>query len=176
MMKREDSTLLIIDVQQRLMPAIDRADDVVGNAKRLIDAASILAVEIVFTEQNAEGLGGTVPGLIPGPKQTVLHKKHFDTTKEGEILSHLPEDRALIVAGCEAHVCVLQTVLGLRAAGRRVFIVSDAIGARSDHNKTAAVDRMQTHGAEVVTTEMVLFEWLQTSDHPNFKDVLHLVR
>lgn len=176
MIERENSSLLIIDLQQRLMPAIDRADIVVGNAKRLIDAAAILSVETVFTEQNAEGLGGTVPGLFPDAKPTILHKKHFDTTKEGEILSLIPADRGLVVAGCEAHVCVLQTVLGLRAAARRVFIVSDAVGARSDHNKMAALDRMQAHGAEVVTTEMVLFEWLQTSDHMHFKDVLHLVR
>lgn len=176
MIEPENSTLLIIDIQQRLMPAINGADAVVGNAKRLIDAASILSVETVVTEQNAEGLGGTVPGLFSDSKPTVLHKKHFDTTKEGEILSLVPADRALIVAGCEAHVCVLQTVLGLREAERRVFIVADAVGARSDHNKRAAIDRMRVHGAEVVTTEMVLFEWLQTSDHVHFKDVLHLVR
>lgn len=176
MIRADKSTLIVIDMQQRLMPAIENAQGVVANVKRLIDAASVLSIETLFTEQNADGLGPTVEGLTAGAKPTVFHKKHFDTTKEGELLQHLPTDRDLVVAGCEAHVCVMQTVLGLLAGKRRVFIVTDAIGSRLPHNKRAAIERMVAHGAEAVTMEMVLFEWLDTSDHPQFKDVLALIK
>jgi len=176
MIKREKSTLLVIDVQQRLMPVIEGADAVIGNARRLIDAASLLGVETFFTEQNADGIGHTVSELTDGRPATVLHKKHFDTTREGEILPLIADDREIVVAGCEAHVCVMQTVLGLLKAKRQVFLVADAVGARVQHNKLTAIDRMKAHGAEIVTTEMVLFEWLETSDHPRFKDVLKLIR
>lgn len=170
------STLVVIDVQQRLMPAINEADLIIGNIRRLIDAAVLLDVETIFTEQNADGIGHTLTELTDGRDATVLHKKHFDTTREGEILSRIPADRELVVAGCEAHVCVMQTVLGLLDDKRRVFIVTDAMGARFPHNKQAAIERMAHHGAEAVTMEMVLFEWLETSDHPKFKDVLSLIK
>jgi len=176
MIKRDNSTLLVIDVQQRLMPAIDGGEAVIQNVRRLIDAASLFEIKTIFTEQNADGIGHTVAELTDGIKANVLHKKHFDTTREGEILPLIPAERELVVCGCEAHVCVMQSVLGLLKAKRRVFLVSDAVGARVRHNKRAAVERMKLHGAEIVTTEMVLFEWLETSDHPRFKDVLKLIR
>lgn len=176
MMNRKNATLIVIDVQEKLMPAIDGAQGVISNARRLIDAAQLLDVETVFTEQNAGGIGHTVSELTDGSNAEVFHKKHFDTTREGEILAHIPSERELVVCGCEAHVCVMQTVLGLLGAKRHVFLACDAVGARFEHNKIAAIERMKTHGAEIVTTEMVLFEWLETSDHPRFKDVLKLIR
>ena len=176
MLKTENSSLLIIDLQTRLMPAINQEQTVLQNARRLIDAASILGVNTVFTEQNEKGLGPTVSELLTNNQTTVLHKQYFDTTREGEILSYLPTAHNLIVAGCEAHVCVLQTVLGLIQADRNIFVVEDATGARSADNKRVAINRMEAHGAEIVTTEMVLFEWLQTSEHEHFKAVLELVK
>lgn len=82
----------------------------------------------------------------------------------------------LVVAGCEAHVCILQTVLGLIDSGRRVFVVRDARGARRAENNEAALHRMYRHGAEIVTTEMVLFEWLGTAEHPQFHQAIALVK
>ena len=168
------STLLVVDFQARLMPVIEGADAAIGNARRLLDAAAKLEVPCVFTEQNPAGLGGTVEALsAPG---AVLPKMTFDATGSLGMLDHAPEDRAVVVAGCEAHVCVLQTVLGLLEAGRTVCVVRDAIGSRRIENKEAAVRRMERHGAEIVTSEMVVFEWLGTCEHPRFREVVALIK
>lgn len=167
------SLLLVVDVQSRLMPAIEAGDAAVANARRLVAAAGLLAVPVLFTEQNAGGLGPTVQALGP---VDVAHKMTFDATKAPGFLERLPADRDVVVAGCEAHVCVLQTALGLLARGRRVDVVRDAVGARRAESKEAALARMQAHGAGIVTTEMVVFEWLVTARHPRFREVVALVK
>ncbi|WP_299845267.1 isochorismatase family protein [uncultured Jannaschia sp.] len=171
---RNASTLLVIDFQGRLMPVIEDGDAVIRNARRLLDAAAKLDVPCLFTEQNSAGLGTTVEGLLaPGP---VLPKMTFDATRSPGLLDGIPAEQAVVVAGCEAHVCVLQTVLGLLKAGRSVHVIRDAIGSRRAENKEAAIRRMERNGAEVVTTEMVVFEWLETCEHPCFRDVVQLIK
>jgi nicotinamidase-related amidase len=171
------SLLLIVDVQTRLMPAIAGGEAVIANARRLVEAARLLGVPALFTEQNAGGLGPTVPELRPDPSLgAVAHKMTFDATRAEGFLGRLPEGHAVVVAGCEAHVCVLQTVLGLLAAGRRVHAVRDALGSRRDESREAALARMAAHGAEIVTAEMVAFEWLGTARHPRFRDIVRLVK
>lgn len=169
------STLLLIDFQSRLMPAIDQGAVAVANAKRLIDAAAIIGMPTVFTEQNAKGLGSTVAELAPNPS-ILAHKMTFDACRTPGFLERLGADHALVVAGCEAHVCVLQTVLGLLDNGRRVFLVRDALGSRRAENKETAIHRMERHGAEIVTTEMVVFEWLETAEHPRFREITTLIK
>ncbi len=169
------STLLLIDLQTKLMPAIDDAATDVINARRLIDAAAILGVPTFFTEQNARRLGPTVSELAPDPS-LIVHKMTFDACPAPDFLPRLSEGHAIVVAGWEAHVCVLQTVLGLLETGRRVFVVRDAIGSRRAESKETAVDRMAWHGAEIVTAEMVVFEWLKTAEHPRFREVAALIR
>ncbi len=170
------STLLVVDFQARLMPAIDQGAAAVANARRLIDAAALHDIPVVFTEQNARGLGPTVAELAPDPS-AVAHKMTFDACRTpGFLEERLPADRTLVVAGCEAHVCVLQTVLGLLERGRRVFLVRDAVGARRAESKETAIRRMERHGAEVVTTEMVVFEWLEAVEHPRFRQTLALIK
>ena len=174
-MDPKTSTLLVIDFQTRLMPAIDQGPAVVANARRLIDAAALLYVPVLFTEENAKGLGSTVPELSPDPA-TIAHKMTFDAVRTPGFLSMLAEGRNVVVVGCEAHVCVLQTVLGLLDAGRRVFVVRDALGSRRAESKETAINRMDRHGAEIVTTEMVIFEWIGTAEHPRFRQAVALVR
>lgn len=169
------STLLVIDFQAKLMPVIDQGATAVANARRLIDAAALFGVPALFTEQNAKGLGPTVTDLAPEPS-VLAHKMTFDACREPDFLPRIGEDHALVVAGCEAHVCVLQTVLGLLDNGRRVFLVRDALGARREENKETAIRRMERHGAEVVTTEMVVFEWLETAEHPRFREAIALIK
>ena len=171
---RETSTLLVIDIQTRLMPAIDQGDTVVANARRLIDAAAMVGVPTLFTEQNAKGLGPTVPELAGDPAHLV-HKMAFDACGDG-LIERLPADKALVVCGCESHICVLQTVLGLLDHGRKVFVVRDAVGSRRAESKETAVKRMERHGADIVTTEMVVFEWLQTAEHPRFREAAALIK
>ncbi len=172
---QRSSTLLVVDLQARLMPAIEGAAAVLANAKRLVEAARLLEVPVLATEQNPGGLGPTVPDLAPAPA-AVVPKMTFDAVRSAGFLDRLAAGHAAVVAGCEAHVCVLQTVLGLRAAGRAVYVVRDAVGARRPESKATALERMARHGAEIVTTEMVIFEWLGTAEHPRFRAALALIK
>jgi nicotinamidase-related amidase len=171
-----DAVLLLVDLQQRLVPALHGSETVVARAMRLAEAARLLDVPIGSTEQNPSGLGHTVAPLAAFPQLTVA-KTVFSATSAPGFATLLPPGTAeVVVAGCEAHVCVLQTVLELQEAGHRVAVVADAIGSRDPASVTAAVDRMARHGAEVVTSEMVLFEWLRDSTHPRFREVQKLLR
>ena len=173
--ERDRSALLIIDFQSRLMPAIDGGPGAVANARRLIEAAGIFAVPVVVTEQNAGGLGPTVPELRDAAARTE-HKMTFDGCRMPGFVERLPDRADLVVAGCETHVCVLQTVLGLLRAGRRVYAVRDAMGSRRAESKEAALRRMERNGAEIVTAEMVIFEWLGTADDSRLRQVIELIR
>jgi nicotinamidase-related amidase len=172
---RESSTLLVVDFQSRLMPAIEDGMAVVANARRLLSAAEMLQVPILLTEQNVNGLGSTVPELRSDTSRLV-HKMNFDACRTAGFLEAIADRHDLIVSGCEAHVCVLQTVLGLLRAGRRVYVVRDAVGSRRSENKETAIQRMERNGAEIVTTEMVVFEWLETAEHPRLRDMLTLIK
>ena len=174
LLNAKTATLVIVDFQSRLMPAIHDGTRMVENAKRLVDAAKLLAVPVLMTEQNPAGLGGTVPELADaGP---VITKMSFDSCAEPAFLEALAGDGELVLCGCEAHVCVGQTVLSLLEHKRRVVVVLDAIGSRAPESKEVALRRMERHGAEIVTTEMVVFEWLRTAAHPQFRPVSKLIR
>jgi nicotinamidase-related amidase len=167
------SALLLIDMQERLVPAIDGGKEMVANAARLGTAAGLLDVPVCATEQAPDKLGPTLAELTSYP-QLVLSKTIFGAASFPTLLP--PGAEEIVVAGCEAHVCVLQTVLGLVAARHRVLVVADAIGSRTTANRDAAINRMVRHGAEIVTTEMVLFEWLRDATHPRFREVQALIR
>lgn len=196
----EDSQLVLVDYQARLMPAIHEADQVVANAVRLAKIARLLQVPVWATEENPDGLGPTVDVLQPLVAGRVLSKMEFDATSvllprlapvakpQGGNARSLPKHlqkaapppaagrESLVLAGCEAHVCLLQTALGLLEAEQEVWIVTDACSSRSERNRDAAFDRLAGAGAELVTTEMVAFEWLRDAGHPRFKEVLTIVK
>jgi nicotinamidase-related amidase len=172
----EGSVLLLIDLQERLVPAIRDGDVVVARAVRLAEAARLLDVPVLVTEQYPAGLGSTVPPLAAYP-QAVLPKTTFSAAEDPALTALLPAGPGeIIVAGCEAHVCVLQTVLGLISQGHRVVLASDAVGSRDPADRAVALDRARQHGAEIVTSEMVLFEWLRDSRHPKFREVQKLLK
>jgi nicotinamidase-related amidase len=174
-MQADRSALVVIDFQTRLVPHMDGAADSVANAKRLIAAANILAIPVITTEQNSNGLGKTIPELS-SPTAVTVAKLSFGSCATPEFMRAIGPDRDLILTGCEAHICVLQTALGLREHGRRVYVVQDAIGSRRAESKQVALRRMAQHRVEIVTTEMVVFEWVRTSTHPNFKALSALIR
>jgi nicotinamidase-related amidase len=117
-----------------------------------------------------------VPPLAGYP-QAVMAKTTFSAARDPGFPALLPAGAGeIVVAGCEAHVCVLQTVLDLLAAGRRVVWAADATGSRDPADQAAAIDRARQHGAEIVTSEMVLFEWLRDARHPKFREVHKLLR
>jgi nicotinamidase-related amidase len=175
LMQANRSLLVLVDYQSRLIPSIHDAPAILANAKRLLAAAGLLGIPMIFTEQNAKGIGPTTSDLDTS-KRTVVAKKTFGSCATPAFVEAIGTYPDFILAGCEAHVCVAQTVLGLLDLGRRVFLVRDATGARTLESKETAISRMARHGADVVTTEMVIFEWLQSSDHPQFKAALALVK
>jgi nicotinamidase-related amidase len=174
--KPDECTLLLIDLQARLMPAIRDGDAVVRRCVQLATAARELGIHVIGTEQNPAGLGPLVAEIAP-LCETTLIKFHFSAPAEEGFLQRLPAGRdTLVVAGCEAHVCVFQTVAGLIESGRAVKWVADAVGSRHPHDRLSATERARALGADVVTTEMVIFEWLGTSQHAKFDRLLQLVR
>lgn len=172
--KAQQSVLLIIDLQERLLPAIDQGNAVIEHTARLTGVARRLNVPIILTEQYPQGLGPTAPaiaGLIR-PDET-LEKIHFSAVAEGNLLSHPTGQRQQwVICGTESHVCVQQTVLDLLAAGRQVSVVEEAVGSRQARDKTLALARMRQHGADIVSREMVAFEWLKQANTPEFRAVL----
>jgi nicotinamidase-related amidase len=173
---RDRSALLVIDFQQRLMPAIEEGAAAVANTRRLLQAAEMLRVLVLFTEHNAGGLGPTVAELADFAEGRLAHKITFDACRMSGFLDRLEDRRDVVVAGCEAHVCVMQTALGLLDAGRRLYLVRDAVASRRPESKETAITRLARHGAEIVTTEMVVFEWLGSAEHPRFRDVIALIK
>ena len=167
------SLLVLVDIQARLVPAIADAEAMIANARRLKDAAGILGVPVLLTEQNPDALGATVRELAGGE---TIAKMEFAVTRREGFLAHVPDGAEVILAGCEAHICVLQTALGLMAAGHPVRIVRDAVGSRRTENREAALARLAAHGADIVTTEMVVFEWIGTAAHPRFREVVRLIK
>ena len=167
------SALLLVDLQERLQPAINEAAQVLEASLWLTRVAQRLDVPVICTEQYPRGLGPTLPvlrGLLPDG--CVVEKIHFSAVAEGSLWRGSGGDRAqFVVAGTEAHVCVLQTVLDLLAAGRRVFVVEDAVGSRRSADKALALARMRSHGADIVSREMVVFEWLRQAGSDVFRDL-----
>lgn len=194
-----ESHLVLMDYQQRLLPAIGEGASVLAHALQLARAARLLGVPCSATEHNPAGLGPLDPALAPLVGKP-LAKMTFSAAEPlaerlrpparasaGNARSlprHLrkpPEQEpaqppTVILAGCEAHVCLLQTALELLDDEIDVCVVTDACGSRSERNRDAAFDRLAGAGCELVTTEMVLFEWLRSAEHPSFKDVLALVK
>lgn len=167
------STLLLIDLQERLAPAIHQVEQVLEASVWLTRVAQRLTIPVICTEQYPKGLGPTSPalrGLLPD--ECLVEKMHFSAVAEGKIFRAAGGDRAqFVVAGTEAHVCVQQTVLDLIAAGRRVFVVDEAVGSRRITDKALALERMRRHGADIVSREMVAFEWLQQAGTALFREI-----
>lgn len=171
-------TLVLVDYQAKLMPAIHESENVVRRAVLLADAARVLGIRVVGTEQNPKGLGPNVDDVRARCDATVP-KLHFDACEDG-LVEELDRGRTIagqvVIAGCEAHVCLMQTALGLLRRGRRVWVVEPACGSRSPFDHRLAMQRLGSAGATLASPEMVLFEWLRKSDHPKFKSVLQLIK
>ena len=179
LIERDQSLLLVVDVQEKLAPAIHDGAAAIANNRRLLASAGRLGIPVFVSEQYVRGLGSTVTDLLPLPAGAqIIEKMHFSCAREPGFLEMLSETgrRQIVVTGMETHVCVLQTVLGLREAGYTVFLVEDAASSRTPANRAAAVERMCAAGAHVVTTEMVVFEWLQKAGTEDFRALLPLIK
>lgn len=205
LLEAEECQLLLVDYQTRLMPAIFEAPQVLANALRLARVAQALEVPMWATEENPAGLGHNEPelaALINAHGARTLDKMSFSACADGLVDRLRPPERkapvtgsarslprhlqkpatpaqqrnSIVIAGCEAHVCLLQTALELLEQEFEVWVVTDACSSRTERNRDAAFDRLAGNGAELVSTEMVAFEWLRGADHPRFKQVLALLK
>lgn len=173
LMNRETSSLLVVDVQERLLPSIADGEAVLANCDWLVGVARRMGVPVVVSEQYPEGLGPTAASLrATAGDAPLVTKTHFSCVADGCLAGTAVEQRRqVVVVGTEAHVCVMQTVLDLRWQGKEVFVVADAVGSRKPADKEAALARMRSHGVEIVTREMVAFEWLHDSAGPLFREI-----
>ncbi len=176
-MDRKTSVLLIVDVQERLFPQIQRRATIQWNLERLVAAAKLLGIEIFASEQYPAGLGTTIEPL-KSQLTRIAEKRMFSCRECVPLLSGWMEAgvRQVIVAGIEAHVCVLQTALDLQSAGFDVFVPADAVGSRTELDREVALDRLAQSGVTITTSESILFEWCETSAAPEFKQISQLVR
>lgn len=179
LIRADTSCLLVVDIQARLAPVMAEPEKTVANTALLLKAASRLDVPLLVSEQYPEGIGHTVPELTPlFPPDSVVEKMHFSCLGEDVYrrrLEGLGRPQA-VVAGIEAHVCVLQTTEDLLSAGLDVFVVADATSSRNRRNHDAALERLRAAGARIVTTEMVVFEWLGRAGTAAFKDMIPLIK
>lgn len=172
----ERSTLVLIDLQEKLMPALHDGDTAIEQAKILAQAARQLGVPVTGTAQYPKGLGAIVAAIEPLCDK-VVEKTEFSASGVPEFLDTIHAERdQVILAGCEAHVCVLQTALGLLERGYDVRIVADAIASRRTCSRDIALKRAAAAGVAPITTEMAIFEWLGDARHPEFKTLSRLIR
>jgi nicotinamidase-related amidase len=167
------SVLLVVDMQERLLPAVHDHQRVLENCVWLVRAAQKLDVPVAASEQYPQGLGHTAEALRALlPETAIAAKMHFSCADAG-CLSTLPgADRTqAILVGVEAHVCVLQTAIGLREQGRDVYVVADCVGSRAPGDRDLALARMHEAGVSIVSREMVLFEWLKQAGTPLFREI-----
>jgi nicotinamidase-related amidase len=200
LMDAQECQLVLVDYQDRLKPAMLGADEVWAQAARLAELASALGIPVWGTEQNPSGLGQLPPEIRRHCRQ-VLAKMQFSAVEEGlgewlqpepaqaprgnarSLPRHLqkpqsqsPERKSIVLAGCEAHICLLQTALDLLEDEFEVWVVTDACSSRTERNRDAAYDRLAGAGAELVTAEMVAFEWIRSAEHPEFKHLQSLFK
>lgn len=173
LMNRDKSVLLIIDVQARLAPHIHDHRQVLANCIWLAQVAERAGVPVVVTEHFPEKLGATVDEVrAVTASARYVGKRCFSAQAEGGLADTAVEARRqVIVCGTEAHVCVLQTALELRWAGKEVFVAAEASGSRDPAARDLAFARMRGHGIEIVSREMVAFEWLQRGGTELFRQI-----
>ncbi len=183
LLSAQRSQLIVVDVQARLMPAIAEADQLLANATILLKAARTLGVPVTVTEQYPKGLGTTVESVTEAlpPDAVVLPKITFSAAGDAAIAERIAVLRGegrdqLVICGAEAHVCVLQTALAFRNAGLNVFVVADAVSSRSAHSVNAACARLLHADCHWVTTEMVLFEWMERAGTYDFRSLSALIK
>lgn len=195
----DDCQLALVDYQTRLMPAIDGREFVLANALRLARMARLLRVPVWGTEQNPSKLGGLdeslaplcdrivpkmafsgadelLPLLRPAPKAQQRGNARSLPKHLQKPVVEAPERNTIVMAGCEAHVCLMQTALMLLEEECDVWVVTDACGSRTERNRDAAYDRLAGAGCELVTTEMVCFEWIRTAEHPEFRSMQGMIK
>ena len=168
--------LLIIDIQEKLINSTFNKDLLENKARIIANAAKILSIPIIVTEQYPKGLGETISGLKENAKTFI--KTDFNALSDEELLNSLvkSEKKQILIIGIETHICVYQTVEALLKNGFEVFVLSDACGSRSENEYKSALDYMNKINANIKTVEMAIFDLLKTAKHPHFKEIQALIK
>lgn len=176
----EDSVVMIIDVQEKLLNAVFNKASLEKKATTLANTAKILGIPVIVTEQYPKGLGATVESLKEAlPENTqYFEKTAFSALENNDVLEALKNlgKKQVVIFGIETHICVSQTTNALIQEGFEVSVIRDACGSRSELEYLAGLERMKDNSAHVLTTEIALFEWLKGAKHPKFKEVQMLIK
>lgn len=176
----EDSLVLIIDVQEKLLNAVFNKEQVEKKSAIVAEAAKNLGIPVVVTEQYPKGLGNTIPAVKNALAEDteIFEKTAFSALNNEEILEAIKKHnkKQILIFGIETHICVSQTTAALRELGYEVSVIKDACGSRAEEEYLAGLERMKDNGAYIITTEIALFEWLKGAKHPNFKAVQALIK
>lgn len=171
LLRKEDSSLVLVDVQEKLAPYVIHSEKMIARCKWMLKLAQQLSVPILVTEQYPRGLGNTVGELQGYAKPS--DKVHFSCWPASvfqEQLKSLQKSQVILI-GIETHVCVLQTAFDLLEQGFEVYVVVDAVSSRAELDKQTGLNRMQQAGVQLVTSEMVFFEWVHQAGTPEFKSL-----
>ena len=173
------TAVLVVDIQEKLLPVMHNADQVVAQAGRLLDGAAVLELPVIVTEQYRKGLGATVPSLLPRLQHAAgVHEKLMFSAMIDPVAQQLAAmgARQVLVCGIEAHVCILQTCLDLAREGYLPFVVADAIGSRRETDHHTALARMTQAGVIPTTAESALLEMVREGGTDTFRQMLPVIR
>ncbi len=174
-----DSLVLIIDVQEKLVQALNK-NVIVEKAVKMASAAKILGIPVIVTEQYPKGLGATVQELkdVLSENTQYLEKTSFNAFSEESIAQEIKNSgkKQIVIFGIETHICVHQTVAALIEEGYEVYVIKDACASRNKYEFKQGIEIMQANGAKISCVEIALFEWLKSAKHPNFKEVQALIK
>lgn len=175
MLEASNSLVLMIDVQERLVGALEK-NVIVEKSQKIIDGANILGIPVLATEQYPKGLGHTVVTLADNTE--VVEKTYFNALLEDGMLDKIKSygKKQIILFGIETHICVYQTACALIEAGFEVFIIKDACASRNKYEFKQGIEAMRDNGAKISCVEMTLFEWLKGAKNPKFKEVQALIK
>jgi len=178
MLDRDSTVLALVDYQQKLLPAIDRRDEILAEAVKLTRGIQALGIPIIHTEQYPRGLGPTAPELAELLARAPIEKLSFGCCGEPAFLDALASlgRQEVLLAGIEAHVCVYQTAMGLLDAGYGVHVVADTVSSRTPENRAMGLEKMRDAGAAITSVETALFELLGSAEAAEFKAVIQIVK
>ena len=179
MLSEEDSLVLIIDIQEKLVKALEK-DSIINSANKIVQAANLLSIPIIVTEQYPKGLGSTVNPIKENLKSDtqIIEKTHFNALLEDGFLEKIKSygKKQIVIMGIETHICVYQTACALVDEGFEVYAIKDACASRNKYEFKQGIEAMRDNGVKISCVEIVLFEWLKGSKHPKFKEVQALIK
>lgn len=179
MLNSDNSLLIIIDIQEKLIKAAQNSNSLINSANKITKAANILGIPLIITEQYPKGLGQTDPSIIEAyPNVHPIEKTSFSAMQEENFINEIKKfnKKQIILCGIETHICVLQTAIELISNGYDVYILKDASSSRSEFEHKSGLDLLQQYGAKIISTEIAIFQWLRTSKHPHFKEIQALIK